>query len=136
MENEKELALRYNSGKPRWSLVDFESLEGMVKVLEFGAKKYSEHNWKKGLKTTDILDSLLRHTTAYLSGEDLDAESGLPHTAHILCNGMFLAYMEKHKPELDTRFKRIQTNKHCVHWKGECCGDWDENGVCKCLILE
>lgn len=35
---------RFNSGKLKWSLVDFDSLAGMVKVLEFGAKKYDAHN--------------------------------------------------------------------------------------------
>lgn len=34
-------AKRYNDGKLKWSLVDFESLEPMVRVLEFGAKKYT-----------------------------------------------------------------------------------------------
>lgn len=33
--------LRYNKGKLRWSLVDFKSLEPMVRVLEYGAHKYS-----------------------------------------------------------------------------------------------
>ena len=28
-------ALRYNDGKPEWTLVDFDSLEPMVKVLEY-----------------------------------------------------------------------------------------------------
>jgi hypothetical protein len=109
-------ALRYNENKRRWSLVDFDSLEGMVKVLEYGSQKYSDNNWKKGLKTTEIAESLMRHLFAWLRGEDNDPESGLPHTGHILCNAMFLAYMEKNKPEFDSR----------------CCGNWDENGVCKC----
>jgi Domain of unknown function (DUF5664) len=33
-------ALRYNEGKLQWSMIDFKSLEGMVRVLEMGAKKY------------------------------------------------------------------------------------------------
>ena len=37
---DKEQALRYNEGKPQWSLVDFKSLEPLVEVLGFGAKKY------------------------------------------------------------------------------------------------
>lgn len=102
---EMEKAERHNTGKLRWSLVDFDSLEDMIKVLEFGANKYSDNNWKKGLKTTEICDSLLRHLTAYLKGEDKDQESGLEHTGHILCNAMFLAYMMKNKPEFDSRNK-------------------------------
>ena len=37
-------ALRYNDGKLQWSMVDFDSLEGLVRVLEYGAKKYSKNN--------------------------------------------------------------------------------------------
>lgn len=36
-----EQALRYNLGKPQWSLVHYESLEPMIRVLEYGAHKYS-----------------------------------------------------------------------------------------------
>lgn len=116
-------ALRYNGGKLRWSLVDFDALEDMVKVLDFGAKKYADNNWKKGLKTTEIFESMMRHITAYMRGEDIDPESGLPHTGHILCNAMFLSYMHRFKPDFDTRYK--DKNKRC-------CGQWDENGVCTC----
>lgn len=95
--------IRYNEGKLQWTLIDFSCLEDMVKVLEFGEKKYSRDNWKKGLKTTEVADSLMRHLFAYLRGEDKDPETGLPHTAHLLCNAMFLSYMEKYKPDFDTR---------------------------------
>ena len=86
-------ALRYNSGKLRWSLVEFDSLEDMV----------------KGLMTDEIAESLMRHLFAYLRGEDLDPESGLPHTGHIMCNAMFLSYMYKFSPKFDGR--RIDKNK-------------------------
>lgn len=103
----QEEALRYNSDKRKWALVDFDSLEDMVKVLEFGAKKYAEHNWKKGLKTHEIFESMMRHMVAYMNGEDNDSESGLPHTGHIMCNAMFLSYMHKYKPDFDTRYKDV-----------------------------
>ena len=99
------LGNRYNEGKPRWSLVDFKDLEGMVKVLEFGAMKYADHNWRKGLPHTEIVDSLVRHITAYLNGEDLDQESGLRHIDHMMCNTMFLSRMDRLHPGLDTRYK-------------------------------
>ena len=85
-------ALRYNKGKLKWSLVDFKSMEPMVQALEFGAKKYSPNNWKKGMQTEEIFDSLLRHIFALMDGEEKDKESGLSHVGHIQCNAMFLAY--------------------------------------------
>ena len=101
---------RFNQGKLKWSLVDFESLEDMVEVLEYGAKKYSAHNWKRGLKTTEVCESLMRHLFAYLNGEDNDPESGCSHVGHIQCNAMFLAYMMNHRPDLDDRFKGLEAD--------------------------
>ena len=94
---------RFNKGKLEWSLVDFESLEDMVRVLEFGAQKYSSDNWKKGLPVREIVESMLRHTFSFLKGEDLDEESGLSHIGHVMCNAMFINYMLKNKPEFDDR---------------------------------
>lgn len=75
----KDQAMRFNEGKRKWSLVEFKSLEPMVEVLEFGAKKYAAHNWKKGMPVTQLIESMLRHTHALLDGEDCDQESGLSH---------------------------------------------------------
>ena len=95
---------RFNAGKPEWSLVDFQSLEPMVRVLEFGAKKYSRNNWKKGLPINSILDSLMRHVIAYKDGEDLDPESGVSHIGHMMCNLMFLSYVDRNlKEKFDDR---------------------------------
>lgn len=105
------LGSRYNDGKLHWSLVDFGSFEGMVRVLEFGAKKYAAHNWKRGLKYTETIDSLLRHLFALLRGEDIDPESGLHHIGHIQCNSMFLGYMIKHRKDLDDRYNDPNYNK-------------------------
>jgi hypothetical protein len=104
---------RFNQGKLKWSLVDFDSFEEMVRVLEFGAKKYSSHNWKKGLKVTEVLESMQRHINAILRGEDIDPESGLHHYGHIQCNTMFLGYMFKYlRTEMDDRF--IDPNKSTI----------------------
>lgn len=99
----KSIGSRFNTGKTQWGLVDFESLEGMVKVLEFGANKYGIDNWQKGLTTISIIESMLRHIFAFMKGNDIDSESKLPHTDHIMCNAMFLAYMWRNKKQLDNR---------------------------------
>ena len=86
-------AARYNEGKPSLSM-PFEARRAMIgaaRVLQYGATKYERNNWKKGLPTTQIADSLLRHLAAYLAGEDLDAESGERHVDHITVNALFLA---------------------------------------------
>lgn len=87
---EQQTAMRFNSGKPQYSLIDLQSLEQCARVLEFGAKKYARNNWKKGLPLTQILDSMLRHIAALSNGEFTDPESGLSHIGHIQCNALFL----------------------------------------------
>jgi len=96
---------RYNTGKTRWSLVSWKALIPMVEVLEFGAKKYAPFNWQKGLKYTEICESLLRHTHAFLEGEDNDSESKLSHVGHIGCNFLFLSYMFLFRKDMDDRHK-------------------------------
>lgn len=97
------LAERKNDDKLCYSLVDVESIEGLIRVLEFGAKKYSPNNWQKGLTYTSIYDSLMRHMTAIMKGEDIDPKSGLPHIDHVGCNWMFLSWMMRNRKDMDNR---------------------------------
>lgn len=94
---------KFDSEKPRMDLLDPDALEGLAKVLTFGAQKYDSWNWSKGIVFSRLTASLLRHLMAFQRGEDIDPESGLPHLDHIGCNWMFLSALSKRKPELDDR---------------------------------
>lgn len=83
---------RFNKDKPRWSLLHFKSLEPLIRVLEFGAKKYSSNNWMIGLDLKEIQDSMQRHLAAIMDEENRDHESGELHIAHVMCNAMFWIY--------------------------------------------
>lgn len=79
----------------------------VTKVLEFGAQKYDIDNWRKGLTWRSVADSIQRHFYAWLCGEDIDPESGLPHIDHIGANVMFLSEYRLTHPELDDRLKLL-----------------------------
>jgi len=98
-------ANRKDTGKPRMDLLDPIALEGIAAVLAMGARKYAEHNWRKGMSWGQCLASLLRHTFKFMNGEDLDEESGLPHVDHIACNAMFLCRYFRSNKALDDRYK-------------------------------
>jgi len=100
-----EGGLKYDNDKPRMDLLDFDALEGLAKVLTFGAKKYDEHNWRNGISYSRLTAAMLRHLAALQKGEDIDAESGLPHIDHLGCCWMFLSNMTKTRPDLDDRYK-------------------------------
>ncbi len=101
--SEKGTAKRFDSGKPRFSLIPAYPLEQVAKVLTMGAVKYGDRNWEKGMKWTRCIDSLERHLNAFKQGELNDEESGLPHLAHVCVNSMFLLQFEKTYPEGDDR---------------------------------
>jgi hypothetical protein len=95
-----------DQGKLRWSLVPWDGLEGVVKVLDYGAAKYAPQSWRLVPDARErYTDALLRHQTAILRGEHLDLESGLPHSYHVACNSLFLAELdalEMKRPQLQT----------------------------------
>ncbi len=41
---------KYDTDKTRWDLWSPDALEATADVLAFGAKKYEEYNWMKGIK--------------------------------------------------------------------------------------
>lgn len=83
-------ALRFNQKKPRLGLVPASLTRYVGAGMTYGAEKYGDNNWRKGFNWVGLIDSLERHIAAFKEGEDIDAESGLPHLAHVGCNVAFL----------------------------------------------
>ena len=95
-------ARKFDSGKPKLSLLPYDALLSVAEVLLFGAEKYGRHNWSKGKEWSRYEDAMLRHYASYHRGEDIDPESGLPHLAHMSCCALFLlAYYLRRTPKDD-----------------------------------
>lgn len=88
--------IKADDGKIEWNLISLKELEPMVRVLMFGAKKYSKDNWQKVQDgKTRYYNALMRHLSSYAAGELIDSESGESHLAHALCNLYFLNWFNK-----------------------------------------
>ena len=93
----KEEGLKFDNGKTRYELVPPEALEEITKVLTFGATKYADRNWEKGIKYSRVFGACMRHLWAWWRGEDKDPETGLSHLAHAGCCIFFLLTFEQRK---------------------------------------
>lgn len=92
-------SLRYNEGKPDYSLIPLDALKEVCHVLEYGATKYERGNWLKPTKGDVSMACLLRHLSAWQAGEMEDPESGRSHLAHACANIIQMLYMLEHYPE-------------------------------------
>lgn len=92
--------LKFDSAKPRMSLVPASLNWAVAKVMTYGAKKYKVGNW---LNTPDIegyINALERHFLAFKDGEELDEESGLPHIDCVATNAAFIIELLKRNPNI------------------------------------
>ncbi len=87
---------KYDNDKPDYTLLPWDAVEDVVRVLDFGAKKYARDNWRyvddAGIR---YLAAAFRHLAAHARGEDIDPESGISHLAHAGCCVLFLLSLEK-----------------------------------------
>ena len=87
---------KFDSGKLRWDLLPWDSVEDVVDVLTYGEAKYSADSRQKVDDGQNrYFSALLRHLIAYKQGEDLDPESKKLHLAHVATNALFLLWFNK-----------------------------------------
>lgn len=93
-ENQK---VKADAGKLRPTLVPVDLIRAVAEVRMYGNAKYPDggpDNWKQ-VEPQRYKDALYRHWLAYLDGEMVDMESGLPHLWHLACNVAFLIELEE-----------------------------------------
>ena len=87
---------KFDSGKPRWSLLPRGTLRKVIQVLEAGAVKYDVDNWKIVPDArTRYYDAMNRHIEAWWGGEKQDPETGIHHLAHATCCALFLIWLDE-----------------------------------------
>ena len=101
-------AERLNTGKPKlgyFARSFHKMLEGVARVMEHGAAKYGDDNWKKGGKPDEeYLDAMARHIDMFLQGEHHAQDSGCHHLAHAVWNLCALFELNyKDQPVIDEK---------------------------------
>ena len=79
------------TGKPDWSSFPFAEAENIVRVFEYGAKKYgAPFTYRKLVPVNELLSALIRHAVEIQNGNLIDEESGCYHAAHVCANALML----------------------------------------------
>jgi hypothetical protein len=93
-------------------------LRSLARVLKLGADKYGVYNWREsdGVKASTYTAAMLRHITQFMDGEDIDAESGESHLAHIMATCSILLDAERVGKLIDDRPK-VDRPKAVPEWQ-------------------
>jgi hypothetical protein len=68
--------IKYDEGKLRIDLIPPEVIEALAMVFSYGAKKYEERNWEKGMGVSRLWAATQRHLWSWWGGKNKDEESG------------------------------------------------------------
>ncbi len=92
------VGVKDDAAKMPWHYMDglWGTLGEVVRVLEFGAKKYKENrNWQRVENGKDrYKDAAMRHQLAFGDGERLDPETKINHLAHAICSLLFALWFD------------------------------------------
>lgn len=95
IEQVRQGGMKFDSDKPRYSLLPKGAINSVIKVLEFGAKKYDADGWQKVDNAEErYYNAAMRHIDSWWNGEKCDPESGIHHLAHAATNLFFLMWFD------------------------------------------
>lgn len=99
-----EEGTKHDNDKLRLDLIPADTEEEVARVYTFGANKYGDRNWEKGLMYHRPYGAARRHISAWWRGDDLDKETNIHHLAHAICELQFLLAFElRNMKHLDDR---------------------------------
>ncbi len=99
----KEQGIKHDKHKPQLHYFPVEVLFSVARVFEYGARKYDDWNWSRGLRFSRLFNAAQRHLWAWFAGHEMDNESGLHAIDHAICDLMMLRWMIIHREDLDDR---------------------------------
>lgn len=106
--------IKNDRGKLRLTLVPTEAIKAIARARGYGVNKYGDTETWKDVEVERYRDALFRHMLAYLENpHGKDAESGLRHLDHLICNAAFLCALDT-EPEGLTLEQEIELLKEEV----------------------
>lgn len=96
LSGKKLKGMKYDNDKPRHSLLPKGTVNAVINVLEFGAKKYEADNWQKVDNAKErYYNAAMRHIDRWWNGEKRDPETNIHHLAHAATSLFFLIWFDE-----------------------------------------
>jgi hypothetical protein len=101
-----------DAGKTPWHLLPWDGLEEVAYVMEYGAKKYSMGNYRKGMDLFRLMRAGIGHWIDWWRGEDNDPETGRSHLAHSACCVLMAIESIKIGTATDNRYAKTRQRSY------------------------
>ena len=95
--------IKHDQGKDTFEYLPDDALAAINRILIFGARKYADRNWEKGMDWLRPWNACLRHLWAWARREPCDPETGESHLLHASCCLLFLVAFELRGVGTDNR---------------------------------
>ena len=89
----------------RFDLITPIGLRRLAETYAEGARKYTDHNWEKGMPASQLLNHAMRHINLWLAGDASE-----DHLAHATWNILAVCHFEEAMPEMIDVPSRANTN--------------------------
>ena len=99
-ENFDSGAVRSKLENVRYDLISPIALRRLASVYAYGASRYGDDNWRKGIPFSNLLNHAINHIIEWAAGNNERED----HLAHAFCNLSFLLEQEITHPELNDLF--------------------------------
>ncbi len=107
-----------DSDDVRFDLITPIGLRRLAATYAEGERKYSAHNWEKGMPASDLINHALNHINLWLEGNTVEGNED--HLAHAVWNLMAVMHFEEVKREMiDIPTREIKASLAAMAAKSE-----------------
>ena len=100
---------KFDTKKKDLSLIPLVAEEAIAGALMYGEKKYGRYNYCNGHEASQLIAAAKRHLSSWMSGEELDPESGMSHLGHAMANCVMLLHQQQLGTLRDNRYKKQES---------------------------
>jgi len=82
MDDLGKIGVKFDRFKNRLDLLPTDALREIALAFTYGAHKYEDRNWERGVNHSQLYRAALNHLMAWHERDEFDDETSLPHLAH------------------------------------------------------